>query len=1153
MRAVDRIRLKKIMVLSLLLSAPLISMLIVENLKIDLISEDEAGNIKAMMTQFVTNHQNNESGLFIEPTFEANYHGLTDGLFNSEEFAQVQAQLLEKGALPYADNNSFPVNYLWAKQNIYIDGGFSDIGGLSNLETTYFAMQSINTIDPLFFNQASIINSAQKNLIGSDNYKLAKFNAIRNHVQKCVGDNSAGFKSTAIPAQHQTVTFPSPDSNEFVPEGWPFTLTEDMNFALNTPSDYDVVIESPTTLHATFYGLTLANTYFPMLIKYNSTNMTNFIDDCFRLIGYAESPLTLIPTPSSTYYGIASYLLLGNTYDNSTIQKFSQFFSLLYRERDGAYAATLDPLERADILSTYYVLASMELLGINFSTVQQEKIEKFVISCQNHDGGFGVYNNSILLDLLTAAGYTNNLTQPENFTLDMGNYSMEEYGNYSKIIDQFRLNQKSVFENGWAAMHILSILNISNSDSIKTNYLTWKHTYRTKTFLYGYFTLEAQYDGVLSITRANPNYLYDKSIIQGDRLLAFIDSCFNRHDGGYKPYPEMMNSSLYSTFCAVELYDMLKPLTKISIPTQEVTVRYLVSMQNNATDNGFRIDQFSLTQFSYIVPGDFASLIPAILDLNISMTPSTYWAVKALRSMQSLSACNLSGAIEFLKANQGADGGFSAIRSYRTDLVSSYYGLIALQALGTAPKSIPALVEFVKNAQSDNGAFTLNPTLSMYFEYTFFYQPNFLGWYILDKLYEKPKYQLNGIIYLGSCIDTISMGVGDYFGFGGDLRNMPNGILMIDLIRELRLVHPEPYNRFFWLLFIVELILTIFYIFWLIYSVFRKSILKILSNDKNLKNYLSSFLAVDVIDATIIAGKKPIISNISVKLDHGQILGVLGESGAGKSTFVKAVLGMRKYTGIIRLYGYDAAKDGYKVKPYYGYVPQDLSKIYEDFSVMDNLIVFGQQYGLEIDEIIRRGQEILRALLISDKENELVKNLSGGQKRRVSIAIALIHEPILCILDEPTSGLDPVVREDLWLTIVQLNERLNTTFIVITHYPEEAMFCDKVAIFGRNKGLIDFGVPRDMLGILPGGGRAIELVFKSPHQDSMEKLRAIPDMDTILERKLGEEYLLFTRSAIIDIENYIRRNHPELEIQYIGATDARMEDYFRYRFLEVKN
>jgi ABC-2 type transport system ATP-binding protein len=278
----------------------------------------------------------------------------------------------------------------------------------------------------------------------------------------------------------------------------------------------------------------------------------------------------------------------------------------------------------------------------------------------------------------------------------------------------------------------------------------------------------------------------------------------------------------------------------------------------------------------------------------------------------------------------------------------------------------------------------------------------------------------------------------------------------------------------------------------------------------------------------------------------------LGESGAGKSTFVKGLLGMRKITGFCEIYGLPINKRNSKrIRPIYGYVPQDLGKIYQDFTALENILYFGNQYGLSEKEILGKARRILRSLEIEDKMNELVKNLSGGQKRRVSIAIGLIHDPIFLILDEPTSGLDPIIRENLWLTLTKINEQLNTTLIVITHYPEESRFCTAVAIFGRNRGMLDFGKPKDLLAQLPGKGRSIEISFNEIQENANVRLESLQGIEKVLENRAGTDFSLFTELNITELRNIIEAEMGEGSISTIKQTDSKMEQYFRYKAMEV--
>jgi ABC-2 type transport system ATP-binding protein len=219
--------------------------------------------------------------------------------------------------------------------------------------------------------------------------------------------------------------------------------------------------------------------------------------------------------------------------------------------------------------------------------------------------------------------------------------------------------------------------------------------------------------------------------------------------------------------------------------------------------------------------------------------------------------------------------------------------------------------------------------------------------------------------------------------------------------------------------------------------------------------------------------------------------------------------------------------------------------------VLENIFYFGNQYGLTEKEIYSRAKRILRNLEIEDKTNEYVRNLSGGQKRRVSIAIGLIHNPIFLILDEPTSGLDPIIRESLWLTLTRINEQFGTTLIVITHYPEESRFCNYVAIFGRNRGMIDYGKPKNLLSQLPGKGRSIEIVFKNVIQEAIEKLEAIDGIDKVLENKAGTDFSLFTELNMKKLAEEIEKIFGSFVIQQIKQTEAKMEQFFRYKAMEV--
>ncbi|MHA1129664.1 MAG: ABC transporter ATP-binding protein [Candidatus Helarchaeota archaeon] len=301
---------------------------------------------------------------------------------------------------------------------------------------------------------------------------------------------------------------------------------------------------------------------------------------------------------------------------------------------------------------------------------------------------------------------------------------------------------------------------------------------------------------------------------------------------------------------------------------------------------------------------------------------------------------------------------------------------------------------------------------------------------------------------------------------------------------------------------------------------------------------------LDVKGLTVSYGrkKKPVLQNASFKIRDGEILGIVGESGSGKSTTLKAILGDISYSkGTIRLCGIDS-EDRHQISPRIGYVPQDLSRMYLEFTPLENILYFGQQYGIRPEELIRRGKQVLRDLGIVTKANTPVNELSGGEQRRVSIAISLIHYPKIMFLDEPTSGLDPVRRHELWDYLDSINREYGISLVVVTHFPNEAEYCDKVAIFLKNKGFIDFGSPNELKGRLPGSGYALEITLEIFDPEVIQILEKLEKVSFVLQR--GESIRIFSEAdtktilndvlkAITDTTLKIHRIEPKIEIDMI--------------------
>ena len=211
------------------------------------------------------------------------------------------------------------------------------------------------------------------------------------------------------------------------------------------------------------------------------------------------------------------------------------------------------------------------------------------------------------------------------------------------------------------------------------------------------------------------------------------------------------------------------------------------------------------------------------------------------------------------------------------------------------------------------------------------------------------------------------------------------------------------------------------------------------------------------------------VDHMDLSVKAGEIFGFLGPNGAGKTPPVRILCGLMMPTsGNATVVGHDVVTEPEEVKQRIGYMPQAYG-LYDDLTVDENLEFFGSVYRVPRDERRKRADEILQLVRLEEFRKHYAGQLSGGMKRRVSLAVSLIHNPELLILDEPTAGIDPPLRRIFWQYFRELNKR-GVTFFINTHYMDEAELCDRLALISYGR-LVALGSPTELKRKAVGGER----------------------------------------------------------------------------------
>jgi len=288
-------------------------------------------------------------------------------------------------------------------------------------------------------------------------------------------------------------------------------------------------------------------------------------------------------------------------------------------------------------------------------------------------------------------------------------------------------------------------------------------------------------------------------------------------------------------------------------------------------------------------------------------------------------------------------------------------------------------------------------------------------------------------------------------------------------------------------------------------------------------------------------GKLVAVDHLDITVRRAEIYGFLGPNGSGKSTTIRMLCGLLDPTsGEVEVLGHPLPKEAEAVKRSIGYMTQKFS-LYDDLTARENLEFLAAVHGLSGAKMRQRLEEMYQRYRLTDLRNQLAGTMSGGQKQRLALAGAVLHEPELLLLDEPTSAVDPQSRREFWDALFDLSEA-GTTLLVSTHYMDEAERCHRLAILDRGRLVAD-GTPHDLMKNLPGTTlrvtcgeprRMQQALAEEPHVIGVaqigEDLRVLTD----LRNDAGD--WLRERVHATDPDAHIEPVAPNLEDVFVAST-----------------
>jgi len=280
------------------------------------------------------------------------------------------------------------------------------------------------------------------------------------------------------------------------------------------------------------------------------------------------------------------------------------------------------------------------------------------------------------------------------------------------------------------------------------------------------------------------------------------------------------------------------------------------------------------------------------------------------------------------------------------------------------------------------------------------------------------------------------------------------------------------------------------------------------------------------------------VDDINFEIKKGEIFGLLGPNGAGKSTILNMMSTILKIdSGAISIDGLDVKPNSKESKQLIGVVPQEIS-LYEELSAYENLLFWGNLYGIPSKELKERINSTLELIGLSDRKKDLIKTYSGGMKRRINIAAALLHDPKILLMDEPTVGIDPQSRNRIFEVVETLNKQ-GMTIVYTTHYMEEVeRLCNRIAIIDSGK-IIAQGTQSELQELV-NVKENVQLEFDFLSEDQVASLRK-----SLSYPMIQKEKTLIIESTIKELSGIIAAcNQLGLMINDIQLQKVNLETIF---------